>query len=109
MHALQLAQGASAARRGGSLFPTFMGFLQAQGGEQGEKEQELVAQLREVNDALGQSDGPFLVRGLPASGPALCNTPCQSRDEIKAVYSYYAVHVVGGCKPASAAIPGLHA
>ena len=71
---LQCAHRACAARRGGSLFPIFMGFLQAQGGEQGGKEQELVAQLREVNDALGQSDGPFLVRRLAAAGPALCNT-----------------------------------
>ena len=82
---LQGAHRACAARRGGSLFPTFMGFLQAQGGEQGEKEQELVAQLREVNDALGQSDGPFLVRGLAAAGPALHKTLCQPRDDIRAV------------------------
>ena len=77
MHLLQRAQRAYTARRGGSLFPAFMGFLQAQGGEQGEKEQELVAQLREVNDALGQSDGPFLVRRRAAAGPALCGAHCQ--------------------------------
>ena len=89
---LQGAQGAFAARRGGSLFPTFMGFLQAQGGEQGEKEQELVAQLREVNDALGQSDGPFLVCGLAALGPALFSVSRQIGDEASAVYVYCAVH-----------------
>lgn len=84
---LKRAHRAFAARRGGSLFPTFMGFLQAQGGEQGEKEQELVAQLREVNDALGQSDGPFLVRGLGAAGPALCGRPCQTMDARQACVS----------------------
>ena len=62
--ALQHAHCVSAARRGGNLFPAFMGFLQAQGGEQGGKEQELVAQLQEVNDALAKSDGPFLVCAL---------------------------------------------
>ena len=53
---------AAAGGRGGDLFPAFMAFLQAKGGEEGEKEQELVSQLREINDALAKSDGPFLVR-----------------------------------------------
>lgn len=75
-----------------------MGFLQAQGGEHGGKEQELVAQLREINDALGQCDGPFLVRGLGAAGPALCSLSCQLGDEASAVQVYCAVHK-GEIKP----------
>jgi len=65
---LQVSGPCAAPRRGESLFPSFMSFLQAQGGEQGEKEQELVGQLREVNDALGKSDGPFLVRAAACPG-----------------------------------------
>ncbi len=67
---LQSSGPCAAPRRGESLFPSFMSFLQAQGGEQGEKEQELVGQLREVNDALSKSDGPFLVRAAPLQAQA---------------------------------------